>query len=229
MSEAGAAALAPAPPAPPQARAMFGSALDRAVAYAGLLAGDGVVRGLIGPREVPRLWDRHLLNCAVLGELLPADAEILDVGAGAGLPGIPLALARPDLRVTLLEPAQRRVQFLTEACTALGISERVEVARGRAEDVEVRAQLGEWDWVTARAVAPLDRLVRWCLPLLRPGGCLLALKGASVRAEIDRCERSIRAAGVADVTVREIGASLAEPTWVAVIRRASRAGRRGKV
>jgi 16S rRNA (guanine527-N7)-methyltransferase len=138
-------------------------------------------------------------------------------------------LARPDVAVTLLEPLLRRVRFLDEARESLGLGERVRVVRGRAEEPAVRRALGESDWVTARAVAPLDRLVRWCLPLVRPGGCLLAVKGESVRDEVDRYERSLRAAGVASTDIRQVGVGSAGPTWVAVIRRSAggSTGRRG--
>jgi 16S rRNA (guanine527-N7)-methyltransferase len=138
---------------------------------------------LIGPRELPRLWERHLLNSAAIASLVPAGARVVDVGSGAGLPGIPLALARPDLTVTLLEPLARRVAFLTECVDRLGL-ERVTVVRGRAEEGPVRRELGGADVVTARAVAPLDRLAGWCLPLLRPGGLLLAMKGSTAAEEL---------------------------------------------
>jgi 16S rRNA (guanine527-N7)-methyltransferase len=222
-----AVAAAALPPPPPTAEAVFGDRLPRAVDYATLLATEGVLRGLIGPREVRRLWDRHLLNCAVLGELLPPGARVVDVGSGAGLPGIPVALARPDVEVMLLEPLERRATFLSEATTALGLADRVEVVRGRAEDRAVRRRVAPADWVTARAVAPLDRLVRWCLPLVSADGALLAMKGASVRDEIDRYEREIRSAGGTDIEVRQIGALLGEPTWVAVIRSATLEARKG--
>ena len=140
-------------------------------------------RGLIGPREVPRLWERHLLNCAVLGELLPEGASLCDVGSGAGLPGIPLALARPDVRITLLEPLLRRTTFLDEVVRQLGL-ENVTVLRGRAE--EMVGKLPPVDVVTARAVAPLDRLAGWGLPLLRPYGEMLALKGDTAEQELRR-------------------------------------------
>jgi 16S rRNA (guanine527-N7)-methyltransferase len=148
------------------------------VHYADLLAGAGVVRGLIGPREVPRLWERHLLNCAVVAELFAPGSRLVDVGSGAGLPGIVLAICRPDLHVVLAEPLLRRTTFLTEAVDALSL-DNVRVERVRAEQMS-----GEMDAVTARAVAPLDRLARWTLPLLRPGGRLVALKGASAGTEL---------------------------------------------
>jgi 16S rRNA (guanine527-N7)-methyltransferase len=168
---------------PPEARAVFGAAVDAAVEYARLLATEGTVRGLIGPREVPRLWDRHLLNSAAIASLVPDGARVVDVGSGAGLPGIPLALARSDLTVTLLEPLARRVAFLTECVERLGL-ERVTVRRGRAEEGPILRDLGGADVVTARAVAPLDKLAGWCLPLLRPGGRLLAMKGSTAADEL---------------------------------------------
>jgi 16S rRNA (guanine527-N7)-methyltransferase len=149
------------------------------VRYSDLLASVGVERGLIGPREAPRLWERHLLNSAVVVELVPLDARVVDVGSGAGLPGIPMALVRPDVRMTLLEPLLRRSEFLREAVQVLDIADRVQVVRARAE--EHREQ---YDVVTARAVAPLTRLAGWCLPLVAPHGQLLALKGSSAAAEV---------------------------------------------
>jgi 16S rRNA (guanine527-N7)-methyltransferase len=218
-----------APPAPPAAAIVFGSQLATATAFAGLLAGDGVVRGLLGPREVPRLWERHLLNCAVTAELLAPGATVTDVGSGAGLPGIPLALARPDLRIELLEPLQRRVAFLREAVSALGL-DQIQVVRGRAEDV--RGADGV-DVVTARAVAPLSRLAGWCLPLLRPGGSLIALKGSRASAELDAAADELRRLGAVAWEVVTCGLGLVDPptTVVRVVRggagvpRSGRAGR----
>jgi len=171
------------PAVPAEAGSVFGPAVDAAAEYARLLATEGTVRGLIGPREVPRVWERHLLNSAAIASLVPVGARVVDVGSGAGLPGIPLALARPDLTVTLLEPLARRVAFLTECVHRLGL-ERVTVVRGRAEEGPIRRQLGGADVVTARAVAPLEKLAGWCLPLLRPGGLLLAMKGSTAAAEL---------------------------------------------
>ena len=171
------------PAVPAVAGSVFGPAVDAAAEYARLLATEGTVRGLIGPREVPRLWERHLLNSAAIASLVPVGSRVVDVGSGAGLPGIPLALVRPDLTVTLLEPLARRVAFLTECVRRLAL-ERVTVVRGRAEEGPIRRQLGGADVVTARAVAPLDKLAGWCLPLLRPGGLLLAMKGSTAAAEL---------------------------------------------
>jgi 16S rRNA (guanine527-N7)-methyltransferase len=161
------------PPAPPQAVQIFGPATAAAERYAHLLAGPGVARGLIGPREVPRLWERHLLNSAAVAELVPRPCALVDLGSGAGLPGIVLALLLPDVTVTLLEPMLRRVTFLEECVHALGL-QNAQVRRGRAEDLA--GQLAA-DVVTARAVAPLDRLAALALGLVRPGGTVLAIKG----------------------------------------------------
>src|SRR5919198_6221741 len=147
---------------PVVAREVFGDALPMAEGYATLLAGAGVERGLIGPREADRLWDRHLLNCAAVAEIIMPDAEVIDLGSGAGLPGIVLGIIRPDLSITLLEPLLRRVNFLSECVAELGL-QNVTVRRARAEEV---AGSLSGDVVTARAVAPLDRLLRWGLPLL---------------------------------------------------------------
>jgi 16S rRNA (guanine527-N7)-methyltransferase len=205
------------------AAALFGNRLPLAARYAEVLAGDGVIRGVLGPREAPRLWERHLLNCAVVARLVPGGATVVDVGSGAGLPGIPFALARPDLTVVLLEPLARRVAFLTDTLAVLGL-DGVTVVRGRAEDYRGAAV----PVVTARAVAPLDRLAGWCLPLLEPGGVLLAFKGASAVDEVRLHDRSVRAAGGAEIRVTTCGDGiLAEPTTVVTVTRGpQRPGRR---
>jgi len=209
------------PGVPVEAGSVFGPAVDAAAEYAQLLATEGTVRGLIGPREVPRLWERHLLNSAAIASLVPAGARVVDVGSGAGLPGIPLALARPDLTVTLLEPLARRVAFLTECVHRLGL-ERVTVVRGRAEEGPIRRQLGGADVVTARAVAPLDKLAGWCLPLLRPGGLLLAMKGSTAAAEL---AATGPLPGAADALVTQAGDPPA--TVIVVTRGTVRATARG--
>lgn len=165
--------------------------------YVEWLVGAGVERGLIGPREADRIWPRHVLNCAVLAGLLPPDCRsVCDLGSGAGLPGLVLAILRPDLQVVLLEPLLRRTTFLDEVVTDLGL-DQVRVVRARAEEY---ASTGpDHDVVVARAVAPLTRLVGWALPLLRPGGTLLALKGASADDEV-RDARGVLA-GVASAEV----------------------------
>jgi 16S rRNA (guanine527-N7)-methyltransferase len=167
------------PPAPPEAADAFGAALPLAVRYADMLCREGVERGLIGPREQERIWTRHLLNSVVLTNWLPTGATVADVGSGAGLPGIPLALARPDLFVTLVEPMARRVEFLEEVRAALGLS--VVIERARAEQLAGR----RFDAVVARAVAPLPRLLEVVAPMVRPGGTLLALKGSSAATEVE--------------------------------------------
>jgi 16S rRNA (guanine527-N7)-methyltransferase len=187
--------------------------LDRLSTYAAMLAGAGVVRGLIGPREVPRLWERHLLNCAVIAPAIPARARVADVGSGAGLPGVVLGILRTDLSLTLIEPLQRRVTFLEECVAELGLA-HVRVRRGRAE--ECVDLLGVFDIVTARAVAPLDRLIGWSLPLVRPGGRLLALKGENAAAEIDLARAALDRAGVAEVTVRGYGEGIVDPPTTVV-------------
>jgi 16S rRNA (guanine527-N7)-methyltransferase len=202
---------APAPP--PQARTFFGGRLDLAVAFADLLAGAAVERGLIGPREVPRLWERHLLNCAVVSDLVPADAAVDDVGSGAGLPGIVLGLHRPDLRITLVEPLLRRAIFLEEAIAALRL-ESVTVVRQRAEERAMTTR--GVDVVTARAVAPLERLVGWCLPLLKPGGVLLALKGSSAPEEVRTSATAVRALGGVGCEVVTVGQGVVDPPTTVV-------------
>lgn len=200
------------------ARAVFGDRYRLAERYAALLAGSGVIRGLIGPREADRLWERHLLNSAVLGELVPEGARVLDVGSGAGLPGIPLALARPDLAIVLLEPMARRAVWLREVVAALDLA--VSVRRGRAEEPWVRDECGDNDVVTARAVAPLGRLAGWSLPLVAPGGRLLAIKGASAEQEVARDTGAVRAAGGGVVEIVQCGATIVQPpTTVIVVSR----------
>jgi 16S rRNA (guanine527-N7)-methyltransferase len=191
------------------------------VRYVELLATDGVVRGLIGPREVPRLWSRHVANCAVLEELVPGDALVADVGSGAGLPGLPLALVRPDVRVVLVEPLLRRTTFLSEAIAELGLGDRVEVLRGRAEEQRL-----DVDVVTARAVAPLDRLAGWTLPLARVGGILLALKGDGAAAELEASGPALERLGGGHPEVLRCGEGVVDPatTVVRVVRRSG--GRR---
>ncbi|MDG4806917.1 16S rRNA (guanine(527)-N(7))-methyltransferase RsmG [Micromonospora sp. WMMD1120] len=207
----------------PAALTLFGDRLDLAAAYAELLATDGVVRGLIGPREAPRIWDRHLLNCAAVAELIPAGATVLDVGSGAGLPGLVLAIARPDLTVTLIEPLARRTSFLIEVVERLGLARSVRVFRGRADEAASGSTGREpisGDVVTARAVAPLDRLAGWCLPLAVRGGRLLALKGSSAEAEIAEHADVVARLGGGQPAVRLCGVGVIDPptTVVEIVR-----------
>ncbi|WP_227997793.1 16S rRNA (guanine(527)-N(7))-methyltransferase RsmG [Nocardia australiensis] len=205
----------PAEPEPPASAAVvFGDRLDLARRYCAALATAGVERGLIGPREVPRLWDRHILNCAVLGELIAEGSSVVDVGSGAGLPGIPLAIARPDLRITLVEPLLRRTIFLSEFIESAGLD--VTVVRGRAEQSGVLKEAGGADVVTSRAVAPLAKLAQWSLPLLRDHGRMLALKGISAAEELERDGEALARAGAGKAAVLECGAGIVSPPTLVI-------------
>jgi 16S rRNA (guanine527-N7)-methyltransferase len=203
--------------APPAAENLFGSRLDRAERYAQILAGAGVERGLLGPREVGRLWDRHILNSAAIVELLDTGERIADIGSGAGLPGIPLALARPDLRLTLIEPLLRRSDFLREVADDLDLD--IEIVRGRAEERSVRQQVGEMDAVVSRAVASVDKLTKWSMPLLRPDGRMIAIKGERADEEIREHRRVMTSLGAVDVRVMRCGADFLDPPVTAVVAR----------
>lgn len=202
---------------PPSARAVFGDRLPLAITFVEMLARYGVERGLVGPREVDRLWERHLVNSAVVAELIPAGSRVVDVGSGAGFPGIPIAIARPDIDLVLLEPMARRVAWLEETVSELGLA--VTVLRGRAEEPSIRSLIGHRDLATARAVAPLGRLAGWCLPLVAPGGRLLALKGSSAEEEITRDAVTIRRAGGGQAEIVRCGVAVAEETTVVVLPR----------
>ena len=208
------------PPAADRAAAqrLFGDRLFLAIAFARLLVTEGVTRGLIGPREAPRIWERHLLNCAAVAELVPPDARVVDVGSGAGLPGIVLAIARPDLSVVLVEPLARRTAFLDEVVSALDL-DRTSVVRARAEElvpVRGRPRIDRADVVTARAVAPLDRLTAWCLPLVADRGRLLALKGETANEEAAAHAEAIARLGGAAPVVRRCGVGVIEPPTTVV-------------
>jgi len=190
------------PETPELVRGVFPSSRMRLIEqYAASLATDGVVRGLLGPREVPRLWDRHILNCVVVGEVIPEGASVCDIGSGAGLPGLVLAIGRPDLRLTLVEPLLRRTTYLDEMVAELGLT-NVTVRRGRAEELHGKES---YDVVTSRAVAPLDRLLRWSMPLVAPDGALVALKGSSVGEEIETARPVLRKLGCADPVIVPVG------------------------
>jgi 16S rRNA (guanine527-N7)-methyltransferase len=198
---------------------VFSDALPLAVRFADLLATEATVRGLIGPREVPRLWARHLLNCAVVTDLVAEGASVADIGSGAGLPGLVMAIRRPDLTVALVEPLLRRTTFLDEAVERLGLP-NVRVVRARAEELHG----GElFDVVTSRAVAPMDRLSRWSLPLVRTGGLFLAMKGSSAQAEVDAATGLIRRLGGERPDIVELGSDLLEPP-VRVVRTVRKRG-----
>jgi 16S rRNA (guanine527-N7)-methyltransferase len=184
-----------------EAIAEFGDSLAKAQRYVELLATDGVTRGLIGPRETSRLWDRHLVNCALVADLLPERGELVDIGSGAGLPGIVLAMLRPSLHVVLLEPMLRRSIFLQECVSALDLPNAT-VVRARADKAAAGISA---DVATARAVAPLDRLVGWAAGLLRPGGQLLAIKGQSAEAELEAAAPVLSLLGVQSAEVLRAG------------------------
>ena len=204
------------------AQALFGHALPVAQRYAGLLAGPGTERGLIGPAEAGRIWERHILNCAAMAELIPPDCAIIDLGSGAGLPGLVLAILRPAAKVTLLEPMARRVAFLQECAEALNLR-NVTVVRGRAEELAGRLAA---DVVTARAVAPLERLARLAAGLARPGGVVLAIKGVSAPAEVARAQPELRRLGFRDVAVVKAGRGTVVPAVTVVRMVAARPGER---
>lgn len=158
----------------------YPDAAENLTRFAAWLAGAGVERGFLGPREVDRIWDRHIANCAVIEELIPANSRVFDIGSGAGLPGVVLAIVRPDIQIGLIEPLMRRSQFLAEVTIDLGIANQVTIIRGRAEELKGQSA----PVVTARAVAPLGKLLTWALPLTSKGGQILAMKGSSAATEI---------------------------------------------
>ncbi|MFW5470333.1 16S rRNA (guanine(527)-N(7))-methyltransferase RsmG [Knoellia sp. CPCC 206435] len=188
---------------------VFGDRTPLAEQFVRILADTGVSHGLIGPREVPRLWERHVLNCAVIEETFPDSARVIDVGSGAGLPGVALAIARPDLDVHLVEPMQRRTDWLSATVTDLGL-DNVTVHRGRAEEL---VGMVAAPWVTARAVARIAKLARWCVPLLDGRGTLVAMKGRSAQEELEADRRDLTRLGLLDAAVRQHGkVILEEPT-----------------
>ena len=183
--------------------------------YVDILSSDGVIQGLIGPREAPRLWQRHILNCAAVAQLIPEGQRVADVGSGAGLPGIPVALLRPDLEITLIEPLARRYQFLTAVVDELHLDDQVTVIRSRAEDLHM-----SFDVVTARAVANLTKLLAWTAPLFLPSGELLALKGESVGREIAKADKELRKRRLNTEVLIVRAAADADPTRVVRVRHA---------
>ncbi|MGO1283775.1 MAG: 16S rRNA (guanine(527)-N(7))-methyltransferase RsmG [Brachybacterium sp.] len=211
----------------PTAERLFSDRLELAERFVALLAEQGPERGLIGPREVDRLWERHLLNCALMVDAIDAAAPdattLADVGSGAGLPGVVIAIARPDLKVTLIETMQRRTTWLEEVDAELGLG--IEVVRARAEELH-----GERDFevVTARAVAALDKLARWTLPLVAEGGLLLAMKGSSAADEVEKAQKALAKLGGIEPTISQYGVGEVEvPTTVVQVRRRAKATRKG--
>lgn len=196
-------------PEPRSAAVIFADRIDRARAFTAALASQGEERGLIGPLELPRLWSRHILNSAVTAPLF--EGRVGDVGSGAGLPGLVLAIARPDVEWVLIEPMERRVTWLTEQVTDLGL-DNVTVVRSRSEDWD---GAGTLDAVTARAVSALRTLIPWTAPLVHDGGELILLKGANAGKEIEAASKQIRAHRLTDVRVETVGEGIvAEPTRV---------------
>lgn len=156
--------------------------------YAHWLETAGIERGLMGPREADKIWDRHIANCAVVQELIKPETSVIDIGSGAGLPGLVLAIVRPDIHMTLVEPLLRRCEFLSEVVADLNLSERVDVRRGRADEMK-----GLTAWVvTSRAVAPMTKLISWSMPLVKNGGEILAMKGSSAQREIDEAAKVLK-------------------------------------
>ncbi|GAA3301235.1 16S rRNA (guanine(527)-N(7))-methyltransferase RsmG [Glutamicibacter nicotianae] len=197
------------------AEKIFGDRLDLAKRYVEHLATSGIERGLLGPREVPRLWSRHVLNCAVIEEVMDKGAEVADVGSGAGLPGLCLAIARPDLKLTLIEPLERRCIWLSEVIEDLGLT-NVTVMRGRAEQM---VDVVNARYVTARAVSALTNLAGLTIPLLHGQGELIAIKGRSAAEEIAKATKAIRKLGGKETEVLTVGETiLAEPTTVVRIK-----------
>lgn len=208
------AAVGGAPEPPPEAVDLFGDQLPLARRYADLLATTGISHGLVGPREAPRLWERHLVNCALLESMLEQDSTVIDIGSGAGLPGIVLAIIRPDLQVDLVEPLLRRTTWLEATVEELGLT-NVRVHRGRAEEMTLTSPV-----VTARAVASLERLVSWSFPLLPAGGRLLALKGEAAAAELEEATELLTQIGVQHSHLHVLGEGVAsEPIRVVEIVR----------
>lgn len=191
---------------------VFGDSLPTIQRYANWLTGPGVERGLIGPREVPRIWERHLLNCAVVVDRVPIDATVADIGTGAGLPGLVWSIMRPDISMSLVEPLLRRTRFLEEVVEDLGLENTV-VVRARAEEMTQ-----QFDVVTARAVAATDKLAKWTLPLVKDGGVLLALKGQSAEQEVSAARSTLGRLGAKSIVVREYG-SLDVPTTVVEVQK----------
>lgn len=182
----------------------FGGRQEEVARFAEILATWGIERGLVGPKEGDRIWDRHIANCIPITTLLSEGSSLLDIGSGAGLPGIVIALARPDVKVTLLEPLQRRIDFLEEVVGELGIE--VTVKRGRAESFK-----GGFNYVTARAVAPLPKLATVSWHLVMGGGSLLAMKGEGAATELEAAKleapkifRKVAKSEIHEITLGEL-------------------------
>ena len=180
----------------------LGLAFPQLAQYAQILGQEAVLQGLLGPREIDRIWDRHILNCAALNELIPQAKSIIDIGSGAGLPGIVLAIMNPSTHVILVEPMQRRTDFLNDVKKQLNL-ENVEIIRGRAENQKIQAQV-----VTSRAVAPLNKLLAWSLPLVEKGGKVLAIKGEKAQSELEEAQKELNLLKNTTASIKTCGLAL---------------------
>lgn len=196
-----------------QAEEAYPESIDLLSHYVDILASRGIDWGIIGPREADRLWERHVLNSLALVDLIPKGIEVADVGSGGGLPGVPLAITRPDLRVTLIEPLLRRSEFLQGVVDELGLEDRVEVHRTRAEDARQK-----FDAVTCRAVASLDKLLKWCSPLFLPDGTLYALKGVSAAEEVAAAGSLLKSKGLVAEVIKARAHPDADVTNVVLVK-----------
>ena len=202
---------------PPVVKERFPETWGQLALFTQVLADEGEKRGLIGPRELPRLWSRHILNCTAINEFIPEGATVADIGSGAGLPGVVLAITRPDVHVTLVEPMERRIEWLYDVTEAINL-EKAWIVRARAEELHDQ---DEFQVVTARAVAALDKLMRWTMPLVADGGKLLALKGERAKEEVDAALKVRRKFKVASTSVVEVPSLVPEesPTNVVIVER----------
>lgn len=198
---------------PDYAVTLFGPEIEKARAFAKRLAEDSETFGLLGPRELPRIWSRHVINSGLLAELIPPGSKVVDVGSGAGLPGIPMAIAQPQANFTLVEPMERRANWLSAVVKDLGI-ENVKVLRARAEDVKE----SDFDYATARAVAALDKLLKMLTPLIRDSKSrtIIAMKGSKAQDEIKDAERKLAALGYSQPEILTLGLNKAPETATVV-------------
>ena len=181
---------------------VLGLAFPQLAQYAQILGQEAVLQGLLGPREIDRIWDRHILNCAALNDLIPQAKSVIDIGSGAGLPGIVLAIMNPSTPVILVEPMQRRTDFLNDVKKQLNL-ENVEIIRGRAENQKIQAQV-----VTSRAVAPLNKLLAWSLPLVEKGGKVLAIKGEKAQSELEEAQKELNLLKNTTASIKTCGLAL---------------------
>jgi 16S rRNA (guanine527-N7)-methyltransferase len=200
---------------PKEAQEVFGEYIGQARQYFDLLVRDGDLLGLIGPRELPKLWSRHILNSAVVADLIEDGQVVADVGSGAGFPGIPMAILRPKVKFVLIEPMERRANWLADVVVpTLGL-ENVKVLRGRAEEAPLR----NYDVTTARAVSALPKLLRMLVPLTAPGGQVLAMKGSKAQDEIEESKSLAKKLKLESFEIVTVGEKLLiDPTTVVRVR-----------